>query len=218
MILGIVSGQKNHNFLGCFMYLTGKLRNILRGLFQAYGTKGVKRWLWNTEFSGGRWDCLDSTPRDCIYPYLEKYANNGSILDLGCGSGSTGNELDASTYRHYTGVDISDVAIEKARRRSKENRRADRNRYSQSDILSYVPTQQHDVILLRDSVYYIPWRKIQAMLNKYSGYLKDGGVFIVRMADGNGRYNTIANTIESNFEVVEKHLSDQPKAVVIVFR
>src|SRR5262245_18919549 len=101
-----------------FMYLVRKVRNIVRGFLQAYGTTKVKRHLWNTEFSRGRWDCLDRTPCDCIYPYIEKYANNGSILDLGCGSGSTGSELDAIIYRYFIGVDISDVAIEKARRRA----------------------------------------------------------------------------------------------------
>ena len=200
------------------MYLPGRVQNILRGLLQAYGTKNVKRYLWNIEFSQGRWDCLDRTPLDCVYPYVEKYANGGSILDLGCGSGSTGNELDATTYRHYMGVDISDVAIEKARRRTEENGRAHQNRYAQSDVFSYVPTQQYDVILFRDSIYYIPWGKIKTMLDRYSKYLKEGGVFIVRMWNGSDKYNTIADTIEDNFEVVEKYLSDQPKAVVIIFR
>ncbi len=200
-----------------FMYLPGKALNVLRGLLQAYGTEKIKGYLWNIEFSRGRWDGLDKTPSDCVYQYIEKYADIGSILDLGCGSGSTGNELDATTYEHYTGVDISDVAIAKARKRSEENRRADKNRYFQSDIFSYVPTRQYDVILFRDSIYYVPSRKIKGMLDRYSKYLKRGGVFIVRMWNGNDKYRPIADTIESNFEVVERYLSDQPKAVVIVF-
>lgn len=200
------------------MSIAQKTRNVLRGLLQAYGTRNLKRQLWNIEFAQGRWDCLDRTPGDCVYPYVEKFVNNGAILDLGCRSGSTGNELGATTYQHYTGVDISDVAIEKARKRTTENRRGDKNHYFQSDIFSYVPARQYHVILFRDSIYYVPRGKIKAMLDRYSKYLKECGVFIMRMYNGSDKYKAIVDTIESNFEVVEKYLSDQPKAIVIVFR
>jgi SAM-dependent methyltransferase len=200
------------------MYPVEKARNALRALLQAYGTKSIKRSLWNAEFSRGRWGCLEVSPGDVVYRYIEKYANKGSILDLGCGSGSTGNELDATEYGDYTGVDISDVAIETARRGAKENCRGDKNKYVQADISDYVPTQQFNVILFRDSIYYVPQAKIKRMLDRYSQYLREGGVFIVRMWSVSGKYKTIVDTIESGFEVMEKDLSVQPKAVVIVFR
>jgi SAM-dependent methyltransferase len=187
-------------------------------LLQTRGTKSVKRSLWNKEFTAGRWTSLDETPGDCVYPYVEKYARNGSILDLGCGAGNTGTELGAKTYRHYTGVDISDVAIEKARRRTEENRRATKNSYFQSDILSYMPTQQYDVILLREVIFYIPPRKTRSMLHRYSPYLKQGGVFIVRIWNIDGKYKTFVDTIESNFLVVETYVEEQTTTAVIVFR
>src|ERR1019366_1801099 len=200
------------------MHLAQKARNVWRGLLQTRGTENVKRSLWNKEFTGGRWISLDNTPGDCVYAYVEKYARNGSILDLGCGSGNTGNELEAKTYRHYTGVEISDVAIEKARRRTEENRRADKNSYFQSDILSYAPTQQYDVILLREVIFYVPRAKIRSVLNRYSEYLKEGGVFIVRICNIAGKYKIFVDTIESNFLVVEKYVADQTTTAVIVFR
>jgi len=195
-----------------------RLQNAVRGVLQAYGTTYVKKFLWNSEFSRGRWDCLDATPGDCVYPCLEKYANSGSILDLGCGSGSTGNELSSTAYHRLVGVDISDVAVEKSRRRTEENRREDKNHYICSDVFNYVPTGQFDVILFRDSIYYVPHGKIIAMLRRYSKHLKEGGVFIVRMWNGSDKYVKIVDAIESNFTVVEKHVFDQPDAVVMVFR
>ena len=195
-----------------------KVRNVLRGLLQAYGTRRVKRLLWNTEFSRGRWDGLDRSPGDCVYPYVEKYANQGSILDLGCGSGSTGNELAATAYREYTGVDISDVALAKARRRSAEDGRANKNSYLQADISSYVPAQQFDVILFRDSIYYIPRKKIKPLLDRYSKYLNQKGVFIVRMFNTSGKYKRIMDILLNNFEVVEKYSPDESSPAVMVLR
>lgn len=200
------------------MYLAEKARNVLRGLLQTYGTKSIKRSLWNVEFSRGRWDCLETSPGDVVYGYVEKYANKGSILDLGCGSGSTGDELDATAYGDYTGVDISDVAVERARRRAEESGRAGKNKYLQVDISDYVPTQQFNVILFRDSIYYVPRAKIKRMLDRYSQYLSEGGVFIVRLWSVSGKYKKIVDTIESGFKVIEKDLSVQPNTVVIVFR
>lgn len=192
--------------------------NRLRGLLQAHGTSRVKRRLWDAEFSRGRWNCLDSTPGDCVYPFVERYGARGAILDLGCGSGTTGNELSATGYRHYTGVDISDVALEKARRRTAENGRAHHHEYVRSDISTYVPARQFDVVLFRDSIYYVPHRRIRSMLERYARHLDPGGVFIVRMANGAGKYRAIVDAIEDSFEVVEKRLFTRPDAIVLVFR
>jgi SAM-dependent methyltransferase len=199
------------------MQLPQKVRNKVRALLQAYGTRNVKMYLWDAEFSQGRWDCLDTTPGDCVYSYIEKAANGGSILDLGCGSGSTANELSANTYRDYTGVDISDVAIDRARKRTEENGRADKSRFFQADVSSYVPAQQFDVILFRDSIYYVARPNIRPMLERYSKYLKQSGVFIVRM-DGRDKRGNIVDIIEGNFDILEKHMHEKPDAVVLVFR
>jgi SAM-dependent methyltransferase len=200
------------------MYLTRKVRQVMRGLLQMYGTEGMKRSLWNNEFAGGRWNCLDSTANDCVYPFVQKYAAAGSILDLGCGSGSTGNELPLESYRQYVGVDISDAAIEKAKVRTDQNRRADRNVFLQSDVFRYVPTQAYDVILFRDSIYYVPRAHVKAMLDRYSASLTSRGVFIARIAYATDKYQGFVDTIERHFAVVERVPFQQPDALVIVFR
>lgn len=191
-----------------------KVRNALRGLVQRYGTADIKKSLWDREFASGRWDCLDSMAEDCLYSYVEKYAKEGSILDLGCGPGSTGNELNGESYGFYTGVDISDVAIEKARSRTERNHRSAKNEYFQSDIHIYVPARSYDVIVFGDSIYYVPEPSHSRMLGRYSDYLNQGGVFIVRIK---GERPAILTMIESQFLVIEKQLH-WDLIWVIVFR
>lgn len=200
------------------MDLRQHARNRIRGLLQAYGTPRVKRRLWDSEFSAGRWSCLDATAGDCVYPFVERLARQGCILDLGCGSGNTGNELDPDSYRLYVGVDVSDVAVERARQRSEENGRGHQNRFAQSDILDYAPERRFDVILFRDSIYYIPHHRIRAVLDRYAKSLQPAGVFVVRMANGNTRYQRIVDTIERSFAIVEKQVFVAPDAIVLVFR
>jgi hypothetical protein len=65
-------------------------------------------------------------------------------------------------------------------------------------------------------MYYIPALKIRGMLDRYANFLEEGGVFIVRMQ--NLDVEPIVEVIESNYEILDKFLSDQPKAIVLVFR
>jgi SAM-dependent methyltransferase len=200
------------------MSLMEKARNAFRAFLQIHGPRRIKKYVWNTEFARGKWNNLQDTPDDCVYSYIGKYSRKGDILDLACGSGNTGSELDVAAYQNYTGVDISDVAVSKAKTRAEFAGRTDKNHYSQSDIFSYVPTQQFDVILLRDCIYYIPLAKVAPMLDRYSNYLKKSGVFIVRMWSMSDKYKAFVDIIERVFDVVEKYSYGQPEMMVIIFR
>src|ERR1035437_8502984 len=134
------------------MYIVERSLTVMRGLLKRYGPSRIKMILWDQEFSGTHWDFIDDTAGDCVYPHLEKHAKNGSILDLGCGPGNTANELAASAYATYVGVDISEAALDKARKRTLENGREDKNTFAQGDFLGYAPTKKFDVILFRESV------------------------------------------------------------------
>lgn len=198
--------------------LAQKIRNTLRGLVQRYAPPSIKRHLWNREFSTGRWTCLERTVGESVHLQVEKYANQGGILDLGCGPGTISVELNPETYSFYTGVDISDVAIQKARTRALEAGRGDRNEYCQSDILTYTPTRQYNVILCGDSIYYVANRQIVPMLCRYSTYLTKQSVFIARIFDVSGKLRHTLDIVESHFDVVEKHIHEQTQMCIIVFR
>jgi SAM-dependent methyltransferase len=205
------------------MYVVERSLRFMRGALLSYGPSMIKKFFWDKEYSNGKWNFNDNTAADCVYPHLEKYAENGSILDLGCGSGNTANELAFSAYRSYLGVDISEAALHKARRWSEENGRADKNSFVQADFLEYVPNQQFDVILFRESLYHVPLGKVKATLDRYSSYLREGGVFIVRIFTAeNGktkhRPTVMIGVIETKFDVVVKHQNDETGATVIVFR
>jgi len=198
--------------------LVRRVRDRFRDLLQTHGSSGTKQKLWDEEFANGRWNCLDTTTNDCVYPRIESASRGGSILDLGCGSGSTANELDESSYRDYTGVDISEVALDKARRRTEENGRGEKCRFIQGDVMTYTPDKQFDVVLFRDSIYYIKRPRIKATLMRYAHWLKDSGVFIVRIWDGRGKLRQFIEILESHFDIVEGYRHEESDAVVLVFK
>jgi predicted TPR repeat methyltransferase len=153
-----------------------------------------------------------------VYTYLEKYAGRGRILDMGCGLGNTGTELNMDSYEEYTGVDISRVAIQKATERSGQQGRSHKNSFTQSDFSRFRPAGKYNVILFRDSLYYLPLRKIKHLLEQYSAYLVPGGVFIVRLWDGGAKKDGILKILERDFPVIERRNHSDPPAVVVIFK
>lgn len=201
------------------MNLIRKARNVLRSIKQRWGTSDTKHRLWDNEYAGGRWDHCEQTPGAAVYGYIEKYCANGSILDLGCGSGNTGNELDPAKYRSYTGVDISEIATQKASSRSQQNGRGETNHYLQGDIISYIPNTTYDVICFRESIYYIPQSKIKGMLDRYARFLGEKGVFIVNISKyGTRKGQQILELIESNFKMLEEYAPSQGEEFVAIFK
>jgi SAM-dependent methyltransferase len=208
------------------MYIATRVLSLVQSGLKSYGPSNIKRLLWDTEYSSDKWNFADNTVGDCVYAHLEKHAAKGSILDLGCGTGNTATELAEHAYQQYVGADISEVCLNKARRRTTESRRERKNRFVLGDFLSYVPTQQFDVILFRESMYHVPIGKIKPTLDRYSTYLKDGGVFVVRMAtsDSDGKTKsrpvTMIGVIQNEFDVVEQgeYGESGKRATVIVFR
>jgi len=85
------------------MNIQRKARNVFRALVQRYGSERQKKRLWDDEYASGRWNYLDETGELSVHSTVEKYASNGSILDLGCGSATASIELNPAVYSTYTG-------------------------------------------------------------------------------------------------------------------
>jgi 2-polyprenyl-3-methyl-5-hydroxy-6-metoxy-1,4-benzoquinol methylase len=207
------------------MYIVDRSLQFVRGFLLSYGPSKIKKRFWDKEYSEEKWSFAYNTVGDCVYAHLEKHIENGNILDIGCGSGNTATEM-AGTYRSYLGVDISEAALAKARRRSQECGRGDKNSFECADFLTYVPTSQFDVILFRESMYHVPLGKVKATLDRYSAYLKEGGVFVVRLfASSAGRTEdkqrpaAMLKIMEAEFDILEKGRYEVPgRPTVMVFR
>lgn len=194
-----------------------KATNKIRGLVQSWGTSRMRRFLWNHEFASGKWTFTDDTSDDFIYRYLSSYGKGKSILDLGCGSGNTACELQSDDYSHYTGVDVSDVALEKARNRVRLEGRSGHAEYRQGDITSFEPVQEYDVILFRESLPYIPKYRVGNVLARYACWLNPSGVFIVSWCDRAQLEDLLADS-RSVFSTVEMHHDENQGSYIEVLR
>jgi 2-polyprenyl-3-methyl-5-hydroxy-6-metoxy-1,4-benzoquinol methylase len=199
----------------------------MRGFLLSYGPTNLKKFFWDKEYSEEKWAFAYNTVGDCVYSHLERHTANANILDIGCGSGNTATEM-APNYQSYLGVDISQAALAKARTRSEECGRGEKNRFECGDFLTYVPKGQYDVILFRESMYHVPLGKVKATLDRYSMYLKEDGVFVVRLFASSGdrpngeekkRPAAMLGIMEAEFDILEKARYEVPgRPTVMVFR
>ncbi|MGD0155823.1 MAG: class I SAM-dependent methyltransferase [Terracidiphilus sp.] len=200
------------------MTLSQRVQNKARFLIQIFGARKTKEALWDHEFARGKWARLDETSGDFVYSFIEEWAHGGSILDLGCGPGNTASELRPETFEKYIGVDISSIAIERATARSAANAQSQKVHFVQSDILTYEPTEEFNVILFRESICYVAMNKIRSLLMRYAKYLKRESVFIVRLWSTSGRYKKIVDLLETHFEMIDMKASPTSPSLVLVFR
>ena len=161
---------------------------------------GLKSAAWDEEFKGDHWD--KGTLTDPIYAVLKMFP--GSMLEMGCGTGMTPFE---SVRPAYTGIDISPVAIGKARAR---------NPYHEFHVAAmedYRPEHKYDVILFRESIYYV--KRVGDLLTRLKSYLEPEGVFIVRICSRDRHWDVIGEIIR-NRKVRETVLLDT-KGIILVF-
>lgn len=183
-----------------------------------YFPSGIKKAVWNQEFKEGKWKYLDQTTgsgnRDIAYTLIEKYANGGKILDLGCGTGKLAGNLDPAKYERYMGVDISDVAIHHARQEAALGERGFKTSFTASDIKDYFPKSSYNAITFVESLYYIDKRSICTVLNRYANFLTENGVIIVRVYK-RAKYIKLLEEIRKNFNILEEHTSETGRCSVV---
>jgi 2-polyprenyl-6-hydroxyphenyl methylase/3-demethylubiquinone-9 3-methyltransferase len=202
---------------GGLNYLVGRATRFLNDrLFKKWASFSTKKAIWDAEFASGKWDFLEDARDERLYHYLEKYSGNGDILDLGCGAGNTGTEIADSKYRRYIGVDVSEIAIRQASDRSLQAHREHKNQYICADIFSYEPSDTYQMILFRESLFYIPTSRINGLLEKYSKHLNESGVFVVSMY-ASDKHRSIIRVIENNYQIIDRSSRDGSD-VILVFR
>lgn len=189
-----------------------------------YGSSMAKGKKWNEEYQAGYSNYMENNlEEDPIYGIIYKYINDGHLLDLGCGTGITYFHSHNVPMK-YTGVDISDVAIEECKKKYESIEAHNSATFICHDIETYVPSHKFDIILLKDSIYYLRKNDMLPILIKLSNFLQDrNGVFIVRIYRTE-KLKHIVKTIYANFEIVEDyHLHEgegivEGEGIIIVFR
>jgi 2-polyprenyl-3-methyl-5-hydroxy-6-metoxy-1,4-benzoquinol methylase len=146
---------------------------------RGYG-KPCPRQTWDQQYRAGEWDHLNSLQEldhySVIVGYIRHFFEQAEILDLGCGHGRLLDLLHRRWFKHYTGVDLSEQAISRARGLNVAD-----VLFVVDDFEKWTPRGLVDVIVFNESLYH--GHHPVAIVKRYLPALKQGGKIIVSMHD-----------------------------------
>ena len=161
----------------------------------------VSREVWDSQYMAGRWDYMaqlrELNRYSVIIGYLQHLKIGGSILDVGCGEGNLLKRLCPEWYSKYLGIDISQVAIEKACQKVNE-----KSVFINDDAERYEPKEMFDVIIFNESLYYF-YNPVKTVEN-YVSMLNADGIIIISTFSNSKRAMTILKKIKDIYFLLDE--------------
>jgi 2-polyprenyl-3-methyl-5-hydroxy-6-metoxy-1,4-benzoquinol methylase len=179
--------------------LTQKLAALERP--QGRGDAPVCREIWESQYRDGQWTFLQEleqmTRYSVIAGYIHALARRGALLDVGCGEGILLDRLGAHDFSKYVGIDISQAAVELARKKC-----SDRSTFFQADAEHFIPAESFDAIIFNEVLYY--FADPLAVAQRYGAWLRPGGLFISSLYLGSDRARATARLLKRAFQTIDE--------------
>ena len=138
----------------------------------------VDQATWDHQYSAGRWSYLEKISElahySLIVGYCQYFNKHGRILDVGCGNGVLQQRLSILPYAAYTGIDISQVAIDSAQAFSNST-----TTFMAADAATFKPDNLYDIIIFNESLYC--FNDCTKILSHYEKFLSAKGVMLISM-------------------------------------
>ncbi len=100
-------------------------------------------------------------------------------VDLGCGAGrNVGELLKKHPKAHVTGIDYSDLSVERAKKYNKDSAAAGRCSIQQGDVSELqLPGEAFDLATAFETIYF--WPGLEKCFGQVAKILKPGGFFMI---------------------------------------
>lgn len=134
----------------------------------------LNRDRWNHKYAMHNWDNLHQEDERFSAVIKMCYNTNAmpSILEIGCGEAVMFQKMKDKPVACFTGIDLSDVAIERAKPFEQAN-----VKFEVGDMETYQPARQYDLIVFNESLYYS--KKPGLILKRMAGRLTPHGNIII---------------------------------------
>ncbi len=192
----------------------------LRAFGKRRGSRRVRALIWDWEFRTGQWRHLESSDDRPLYEVVTRFLDGGRLLDLGCGNGAVRCELPSGSVALYVGVDISDEAISRTKERSSalpalpDGQLLIVGDITDPDVLARAGGA-FDVVLLRESIYYLKEARVPEFLAAAAKLLSARGVIVIKIHDRN-RYAGHVAEIRRARTVVEERAPANSTTIILV--
>ena len=188
---------------------------ILKLYWGLHRLSGRNRASWNDQYLRGKWNC-DRRSANTIARVVN-LCRGGRLIEFGCGSGDLPHVLPAGTFSTYLGIDISDVAIAKAKQLAHE-RQLKACEFSQMDMTRWPGDAGVSLVLVEECLYYLDEKAQEAFLLGCCRSLAEEGRILVVVHDGVKHARTLATcrrlcrVVKDEVIVPRTYLTLSPKA------
>lgn len=201
------AGRPLHAFYYRFLFgrrsaLARRLGARVRAWEERVGMGDVPapRESWDRQYRQGEWRFLrepDELARySVIAAYLHHLCPGGAVLDVGCGEGILREQMCFYGGAPYTGIDLSEAAIEDARTREDPGAT-----YEVADGARYTPSRRYAAVVFSESLYYFP--EPLEVVERYREALEEDGLIVVSMFRSR-RTRAILRVLETAYPVMDE--------------
>ena len=137
---------------------------------------GAGRVSWNKQYESGLWNSGRRSP--LTVSLVAELCQGGRLVEFGCGTGELPHLLPSGSFSTYVGMDISDVAVARARARAAEAglRHCE---FNAVDMTSWAGAEGVSVILAEECLYYLKPPQIEQFLERACASLTPQGRIVV---------------------------------------
>lgn len=179
------------------------LEKAVAALEQRYqfGETNIQANRWDEEYSSDKWEYLNELDELSRYSILTGYMAflkpGGGFLDVGCGDGILFKKYKPYGFASYTGIDISEVAIQNLREQEIENAT-----FICANGEIYQPSEHFDAIIFNESIYY--FKEPLKAIEHYNKFLKKGGVIITSIYKNSQRSIAINRLMNTTYRLLDE--------------
>lgn len=202
LIMGFRSFYYKH-FYGRQIPLAVPLENTVTSWEQRYkfAETNIQAKSWDKEYSSDKWNFLHNLDELSRYSILIGYMAHlkpgGAFLDVGCGDGILFYKYQPYGFTSYTGIDISEVAIQKLSNQEVEN-----TSFVSADAENFQPSELYDAIIFNESIYY--FKEPMKAIEHYKKFLKERGVIITSIYKKSQRSIAINRLMNSTYRLLDE--------------
>ena len=169
---------------------------------------GMQQYSWNSQYRAGVWKADSSGRSPATIERVKKLCKGGLLVEFGCGEGSLPCSISHTTYAQYVGIDISDVAIERAKARAKREE-IENYKFIQADMSRWDGVSNASLILLEECLYYLKGKKLVDFLERCCANLAPDGHILVIVHSARKHAKTLEACRKSGTLVKEEKVSNR---------
>jgi cyclopropane fatty-acyl-phospholipid synthase-like methyltransferase len=137
---------------------------------------GFETLSWDLQHKAGLWSKRQRS--SITVDLINQLSRGGQIIEFGCGEGDLLYLLHAESYSYYTGIDISQIAIQRAKLKASKLGIINCE-FVNDNMATWSGSKNISLILLEECIYYLNGQEMKEFIGRCLNSINDDGAMLV---------------------------------------